>query len=155
MIELPHTVVGAAIAVKIGNPALALPLALASHFLLDPVPHWNPHLYTELKKNGVVSRGSKLFMAVDVLLSLAAGIFIAYKMLPDTTLAALAIIGGFVAVFPDLIKSPFYLLGIVKNPILTKYVEVERSIQGESKSILLGMTTQILVTGAAFWWALS
>lgn len=154
MIELPHTVVGAAIAVKIGNPALALPLALASHFLLDPIPHWNPHLYTEFKKNGVVSRGSKLFMTFDVLLSLAAGLFIAYKMLPDTTLAALAIIGALVAVFPDLIKSPFYLLGI-KNPTLTRYVELERSIQGESKSILLGMTTQLLVTGAAFWWALS
>lgn len=153
MIELPHTVVGAAIAVKLGNPALALPLAFLSHFALDPIPHWNPHLYTEMKKNGQVSKTSKMFMIGDVVLSLAAGFFIAYKMLPNTALFSLALAGAFVAVFPDLLKSPYYLLKM-KNPLLVRYVEVERSIQGNSSPVF-GIATQLLVTIAAFWWALS
>lgn len=154
MIELPHTVVGAAIAVKIGNPALALPLALVSHFVLDPIPHWNPHLYTEVKRDGRVSRRSKLFMAGDVILSLAAGFFIAFQMLPNTTLAFLVLLGAFVSVFPDLIKAPFYLLR-VRHPLLVRYVEIERSIQGETDRPIFGILTQLLVVGAGFWWALS
>lgn len=154
MIELPHTIVGAAIAVKIGNPALALPLALVSHFVLDPIPHWNPHLYTEVKRDGRVSNRSKLFMAGDVILSLAAGLFIASRMLPNTALAFLVLLGAFVSVFPDLIKAPFYLLG-VRHPLLVRYVEVERSIQGETDKPLLGIASQLLVVIAGFWWALS
>lgn len=154
MIELPHTIVGAAIAVKVGNPALALPLALASHFVLDPIPHWNPHLYTELKRDGKVSSRSKLFMVGDVVLSLVLGSFIAFKMLPNITLFIVVLLGAFAAVFPDLIKAPFYLFG-VKHPLLVRYVEVERSIQGETNKPILGILTQVLVTGVAFWWALS
>ena len=52
MLETPHVIVGAAIAYKVVNPALALPLALGSHFILDITPHWNPHLSTETKKFG-------------------------------------------------------------------------------------------------------
>lgn len=154
MIELPHTIVGAAIAAKVGNPALALPLALASHFVLDPIPHWNPHLYTELKKDGKVSNRSKLFMIGDVVISLLLGSFIAFKMLPNITLFIVVLLGAFIAVFPDLIKAPFYLLG-AKNPWLARYVEIERSIQGETNNAIFGILTQLLVAGAGFWWALS
>lgn len=154
MVELPHTIVGAAIAVKIGNPALALPLALISHFILDPIPHWNPHLYTELKKDGRVSNKSKIFMTGDVLLSLIAGFFIAFQMLPNTALFITVLLGAFAGVFPDIIKAPFYLFK-VKHPLLVRYVDAERSIQGETKIASLGILTQLLVVAAGFWWALS
>lgn len=36
-----HALVGTVIAAKIGNPALAIPIALASHFLCDALPHWD------------------------------------------------------------------------------------------------------------------
>jgi len=58
VLETPHVVVAAAIAVNVANPALAIPLALGSHFVLEKVPHWNPHLNTELKKFGKVSAQS-------------------------------------------------------------------------------------------------
>jgi len=57
VLETPHVVVGAAIATKIANPFISLPLAFASHFLLEKVPHWNPHLNTE-KKNTAGSVGN-------------------------------------------------------------------------------------------------
>lgn len=150
MVELPHAVVGAAIALKLGNPALVVPLAIASHFVLDPIPHWNPHLYTEMKKKGKVSNASKAFIAGDVLLSLIFGFFIASLALPDMKLFMIVLLGAFCAVLPDLVKSPFYLLGI-KTPLIKKYVEAERSVQGNS-SPFVGIITQLLVITAALWW---
>ncbi|MEX2007294.1 MAG: hypothetical protein WD992_00790 [Candidatus Levyibacteriota bacterium] len=36
-----HAVIGTVIAAKIGNPALAIPLAIASHIAADYFPHWD------------------------------------------------------------------------------------------------------------------
>lgn len=36
-----HAVIGAIIAAKVGNPALAIPLAIASHIAADIFPHWD------------------------------------------------------------------------------------------------------------------
>jgi hypothetical protein len=37
-----HAVTGVAIALAVKQPALAIPLAFLSHFLLDMIPHYNP-----------------------------------------------------------------------------------------------------------------
>lgn len=37
-----HAIVGAAIATRIANPLIGLPLAFLSHFAGDKVPHWDP-----------------------------------------------------------------------------------------------------------------
>jgi hypothetical protein len=41
MLSTPHLLVGAAIARSIPNPAIALPAAFLSHFVLDATPHWD------------------------------------------------------------------------------------------------------------------
>lgn len=41
MLSISHAATGAFIAVKIGNPYLAIPLILLSHYLEDAVPHWD------------------------------------------------------------------------------------------------------------------
>lgn len=43
MTAVNHSVMGAIIAVSVQQPILALPLALASHFLLDALPHFGAH----------------------------------------------------------------------------------------------------------------
>jgi len=65
----PHLIFGAAIASKISNPFLALPLAFLSHFLLDMLPHdeysienvkkkrWNKSFFDFLKVFGDISFG--------------------------------------------------------------------------------------------------
>jgi hypothetical protein len=40
MQAINHTVFGSLIATTISEPAIALPLALASHFLMDAIPHY-------------------------------------------------------------------------------------------------------------------
>jgi hypothetical protein len=37
-----HALIGAALAMKITNPWLGIPLAVVSHFVCDKVPHWDP-----------------------------------------------------------------------------------------------------------------
>jgi hypothetical protein len=48
MQALNHTVFGTLIAVTINEPALALPLAFGSHFLLDSIPHYGKDPRTDM-----------------------------------------------------------------------------------------------------------
>lgn len=41
MLSTPHLLVGAAIAHSIPEPAISLPAAFLSHFVLDATPHWD------------------------------------------------------------------------------------------------------------------
>jgi len=45
-----HAVLGTVIAAKVGNPALAIPLAIASHIAADIFPHWDTA--TNIRKKG-------------------------------------------------------------------------------------------------------
>ena len=52
MTATSHAVTGILIATVVKQPALALPLAFFSHFVIDMIPHWvhkfNRHFYTQL-----------------------------------------------------------------------------------------------------------
>ncbi|OGY25256.1 MAG: hypothetical protein A2864_01265 [Candidatus Woykebacteria bacterium RIFCSPHIGHO2_01_FULL_39_12] len=41
MLSTPHLLTGAAIVKLIPEPTIALPVAFASHFVLDAIPHWD------------------------------------------------------------------------------------------------------------------
>lgn len=153
MLELPHVAVGAAIAIKVTNPALAIPLAFASHFVLDQIPHWNPHFYTETQKYGKPKKESTIFALVDVGTALVFGSAIAFFALPDIQKAVIILLASFVSVLPDLVKSPYFFLK-VRADLLTKYIKFERSLQADT-NFALGMLTQILVITASLWWIFS
>lgn len=153
MLETPHVVVGAAIAFKVMNPALALPLALGSHFILDRIPHWNPHTYTETQKYGRPSRQSTIIATIDAFLAIGSGIFIASQVLPQLDNFIIILAACFLSVLPDVSKAPYYYFNN-RGSLLNKWVDIERSIQVETKNVLIGMTTQIAVIIAAFWWIL-
>lgn len=150
MLELPHTVVGAAIAAKIGNPALSLPLALASHFVLDLLPHWNPHLNTELGKFGRLRGKTVTFIATDVILSLAGGLLIASTVLPDQNKFAIVIVGAFMGVLPDVLEAPHFFMGIHHKWIM-KLLRFQKCIQNDAPPVL-GTLTQVLLLAAVFAW---
>jgi len=153
VLETPHVIVGAAIATKVVNPALALPLAFASHFVLETVPHWNPHLNTETEKFGQPTVTSTKIVIIDLVASLVLGSYIALRALPDTT-HALTILGAcFMASLPDTLEAPYFFLH-VRNKTLAKWIKFQKSIQ-EDADILPGLATQALTIIAAFWWILS
>ena len=150
MLETPHVIVGAAIATKVVHPALAIPLALASHFLLDAIPHWNPHLNSETNKLGKPTKRTTTIVITDVLVSLGAGFLITFRFLPDVRHAALVIICCFAAVLPDVVEGPYFFLG-KRNEIIKKWISMHKAIQSDT-SFLLGTATQVFVVGASLWW---
>lgn len=150
MIELPHAALGAVIAYKIGNPALALPLALASHFALDFIPHWNPHLNREMEKYGHITKKTKWVIVTDVVLSLAVGFYIASLVLPDTKRAIIIILGSFMGVLPDLVEAPYFFTNS-KNEFLAALVKFQSALQF-NVPIIPGLVSQALVLLATFWW---
>ena len=58
MLETPHVAVAAAIAYKIPDPTISLPLVFVSHFVFDMYPHWNPLIHKEKKLYGYRWDGS-------------------------------------------------------------------------------------------------
>lgn len=143
---------GAAIAYKVVNPALALPLAFGSHFVLEKVPHWNPHLNTETEKYGKPTKQSVKIVIADVATSIILGFFIASRTLPDTGHAITIVAASFLAALPDIIEGPYFFLGL-RYEIIKKWILFQKSIQVNA-SIIPGLTTQIITIAAAFWWIL-
>jgi hypothetical protein len=143
MLELPHTLVGATIATKIPNPLISLPLAFFSHFLLDLLPHWNPSLYSETKKFGKPTPKSTLIVAIDTILSLGAGFFLAYQVLPNLTQAVVIILACFLAVVVDVIEGFYFFFG-VRGKFLENLIEFQHRYQGKA-SLIPGLITQGIV----------
>lgn len=141
MLELPHTIVGATLATKIGNPLLSLPLAFLSNFLLDILPHWNPHLYTELNGRGVISLKSKLIIIVDATLALVIGSLLAIRFYPDFSKVVLILAGCFFAVISDVLEAPYFFLSW-KNKHILKLIGLQRKLQW-NVPFLPGIISQI------------
>lgn len=153
MLETPHVAVGIAIATKFPNPWIAIPLAAASHFVLDKVPHWNPHLYTETQKAGHPSKNSTMLALIDIGTSLVLGGAFAVRALPNSNLAILILACSFASVASDVIKYPYYYFHL-RQKWLVKWVNFERSLQVDTKSVFWGLVTQSLVIAASLWWVL-
>ncbi|EKD62917.1 MAG: hypothetical protein ACD_52C00020G0004 [uncultured bacterium] len=140
MLETPHVAVAAAIAAKIPNPFISLPLALASHFLLERVPHWNPHLMTETKKFGKPTSASAKIIALDVAASLVTGFSVASASAQNTSHYFLILSACLLSVLPDLVESPYFFLK-VRNKFMEKWIAFQGSIQNDTTPFI-GLATQ-------------
>jgi len=150
VLETPHVIVAAAIAAKVGRPELALPLALASHFILDMIPHWNPHINQEMDKTGSVSKKSTIIIAIDSTIALFSGSFIAYQALPNYQLTLTILAACLLGVLPDLAEAPYFFLKM-KSKIMGRWIKSHRNIQSEA-SVFWGILTQIMIVAATWWW---
>lgn len=150
MLELPHTLVGAAIATVIPNPLISLPLSLLSHFIADYVPHWNPHLNTELKTLGKVSTRSKVIVMADAGLALMIGTYIAAR----STNFIVVILACFLAVAPDVAEIPYYFLGLKNVSWIRKLINYQRAHQWNVKP-LWGILSQLIVIAVSLYFILS
>ncbi len=98
MLSISHAATGAFIAVKVGNPVLAIPLILLSHYLEDAVPHWD--VGTGLS-NGTRSRRTA-FLSELVDLALAGILVIAMFHTHGVT----PYYGAFFGLLPDFLEAP-------------------------------------------------
>lgn len=150
MLETPHVLAGAVIASKIGNPWLSLPLSLASHFLLEKVPHWNPHLNTEKNTYGKITPKSTLIVIIDATLALSAGTFIAAQSLPDLNRFIVIMAACFLSVLPDVVEAPYFFLNL-KYPFIDRWIKFQKSLQADAQPFF-GLATQAVTVAVCLWW---
>ncbi|MDP2649492.1 MAG: hypothetical protein Q8P10_01470 [bacterium] len=111
-----HAVIGTVIAAKIGNPALAVPIALASHIAADMIPHW------DLATNGGRKKGKRLIVesALDVFLGFILSFVLVNLFFPKTDLLYVFFIVLIAQSF-DWLMVPYYFLNIDLPPFNWAY----------------------------------
>jgi hypothetical protein len=129
---------------------IAIPLAFASHFVMEMIPHWNPHLNSETKKFGSPTKRSTAITAVDSTLALVSGSYIAYKFLPNIHQAILILACSFFAVLPDVMEAPYFFLHM-KNEWIKKWIAFQKSVQCDTTAFW-GILTQLTVIGSVILW---
>jgi len=150
VLETPHVILGATIATKIPNPLISIPLAFGSHFLLDKVPHWNPHLNTEIKTYGGVTKLTRNIVILDVTAALLSGLFIASQASVDSMHAVTILVASFAAVSPDVVEGPYFFLK-VRTKAIEKWIKFQKSIQADAP-FAFGMATQLATVLACLIW---
>jgi hypothetical protein len=95
MRAINHAMTGAIIGLSVGNPVVAAGLALASHFVLDAVPH-----HGDNRRYPISSRLFTKILMVDATLCVALVVML-FILLPWWTAAAVSFC-AFLATSPDL-----------------------------------------------------
>jgi hypothetical protein len=148
MLELPHAVVGATIALLIPEPSISLPLAFASHFIMDLYPHWNPHIGQELKRFGKITSHTMTILWLDSTSAIFVGISLAKLLFPDYTRAAVLLLCCFLSVLPDVIEIPIFIFH-KKWSFLKKLARVFSKLQSRLPAPA-GIYTQLIVLLVCF-----
>ncbi len=113
MLYTPHFLVGAAILKYLPNPYLGLPLALASHVVLDLLPHWDFDIQPGMSFKEIMHHSPKrrnillAAMGIDIFFLIAAFIWIYFSLVSPLKL----IIGGLMAISPDVAEQGLLILG--------------------------------------------
>ncbi len=111
-----HALIGTVIAAKIGNPALAAPIALASHFAADALPHWDTGYHRTHKSK------RKFFIqsALDVIFGFVLSYLLINLFFPTTNLTyAFFII--LMAQLPDWLTAPYLFFDMKFAPFCWIY----------------------------------
>ena len=120
---LNHLATGAAIALVVDKPAIALPVALVSHFVLDVVPHYG-YPGEEGYKEAFRHRLSYLSLVFD-----AIGIAVLFTLVKDSIWVVFA--SAFLAIVPDAVWPYRYFMFERKNLALpdSRYARFHAGIQ--------------------------
>lgn len=112
MILICHLLAGAAIATKVRNPFLGLPLAFLSHYVLDFIPHEEYEISPKRSIDGKIKNWTPLFLKIgaDFLIGVLILLIISKNKILALSGGFLGILGDFdnvVSLFPSLRKIKF------------------------------------------------
>ena len=121
MLSTPHLLVGAAIARSIPNPAISLPAAFFSHFVLDATPHWDGSPEAPFSKKVVTGA------TVDYLF----GASLIFLITQGDPRQAIILAGAFLATLPDFIMaaSRHFPKVALMFPLLKRFNKYHSKIQ--------------------------
>ena len=143
MLTTPHLLVGAAIGSQFNNPYIVVPAAVASHFVLDGIPHLMGIVEVhDLDKKDLA------FVAGDVALGIALVCLLSLGS-PNPNMLFL---GAFASMVPDFHHTFQALFGPNK---LNKYTKLHLKFHYKKKiSPVAGMATQLvtIVLAMVFTW---
>lgn len=109
MRAINHALTGAIIGIAVGEPLIAIPAAVASHFICDALPHYdgvNQDASAHDKKIWLRSRAFKLLLYTDALLCFVLVAILAGMHPVNWLLAAIC---AFAAASPDFLWIPRYI----------------------------------------------
>lgn len=142
--------VGTAIAVAVSNPYIAVPLAFASHFLGDLVPHWDffSNTTSEEKTKGWRVLGVMADLTIGVGLGAMFTFFALWK-LQNTPLALNIFLCGIASVLPDVLIGPYVYRTNGVN-FLSYWAHKIQSKMQFPAPLPWGIVSQIIVSLASF-----
>ncbi|NIT03722.1 hypothetical protein GTO10_02200 [Candidatus Saccharibacteria bacterium] len=112
MLLTPHVAAGMAIGAAIPDPKIAVPLAFASHFVLDAVPHWDEVGLGLLEKRFKrISRSAFKAVLFDFLVALSLALFLIYFAMPDFGVAVTLGACFVASILPDIYYLPLAFFG--------------------------------------------
>lgn len=138
VLGINHTTTGIVIALTIREPAVVLPLAFASHFILDMIPHHGNDVRFIRGQNAYNQK-----VVLDGLASLAV-LLVALMLKPQQS--AIIGLGVFFSILPDLLW-PISLLKLKHHGLLWRFFKFHKGIQRSETPA--GIKIEI------FWLALS
>src|SRR3989344_7339677 len=122
MLSTPNMLVGAVITQVIPDPTMSIPLAVASHFVLDAVPHWDGSAPKPPFKTRQVTTA-----AVDY----GFGLTLIYFLTLGNPLALLLFAGAISATLPDIFQGILSSINyFFKKQYLKEFTRFHVAIQG-------------------------
>ncbi len=102
MVATTHLLVGITIGKITGDIWLTMPLAFASHYILDAIPHYNASPVVNFKEKGFrgMCRKDLLTKAIEPVVGVAVSM---YAILANPGLALVMFLGGLFSMIPDFI----------------------------------------------------
>ncbi len=139
MLTTPHSVTGAAIATIFPNLAVAIPVSLVAHFILDTIPHWQE----VIKKPYKPIKTTYFRLPADIILAVLLVWLIAKN---HPTISTVIWSSALVSNLPDLdvVATNFLPQLLQKSSVFKRYYDWHCRIQKETKS-LIGIFTQVAV----------
>jgi hypothetical protein len=107
MTATAHALVSAAIARAVPNPYLAIPLAIASHFIMDTVPHWD--IGADWRERSKTMTGALAIFETVLGITLT---YFLFRGKVETPLLFSTMIAG---ELPDWLEAPWYIFFADKN----------------------------------------
>lgn len=145
MLSITHATTGALITSKIPNPAISIPLTLATHYLQDYIPHWD---LGQGLTNGCKDKKSAFFQ--ELLIDLPLSIILVYFFFQHSQpFSPLPWLGWFFGLLPDFLEFPYLFLNIKTWP-LEPLANFHSRFHHSTTKKLLGLLPQLAIIIAAY-----
>ncbi len=146
MTATAHALIGASLASKITNPVIGIPIAIASHFIADLVPHWDAGTNHRTKS----TLRLKVEAVFDVLLGFALVIILFKSQTFQNPVYMFSMVIS--AQLPDWLAAPDYMFNL-KIPPFSWMQKIGHETQTRMQ-LPWGLVTQVVTVGLLVIFAL-